>query len=332
MSRTLECSEQGAERALASMLLEIGEMPSCRDLTVASFIEDLYKPWLVGHVRRETREGYESKLDLHVVPKLGAVRLTELEPYVLDLWRDDLLTKLSARSALNVYRAFSTALNRAVRWRFIKSNPLLAVDPPKASMRHLETLSAKEAVAYLNAFEGHVLEPLIVIAIATGLRPCELCALTWADVDLAEREVRVWRGMHQSGGDVWFEDPKSARSHRSPSIDTWAVDRLKELRGLGPLVPDGATPMKPAKIARLYKRQLKKAELRYLPLRDLRHSHGTLMLEAGVDVVRVSRRLGHSTVAITDAYYLRPKRAADQAAADAFGSLLNKASVKADHA
>jgi len=325
LSRTLECSQLGAERELASMMLEIGELPAGRDMTVAAFIDDLYRPWLKGHVRRETREGYESKLALHVIPKLGAVKLAELEPYVLDRWRDDLLAKMSGVSALNVYRAFSVALNRAVRWRFIKSNPLKAVDPPRGAVRDLETLSAKEALGYLGAFSGHVLEPLVVIAIATGLRPCELYALTWSDLDLGASEVRVSRGLHERKGDVWFEEPKSDRSRRVVSLPVWAVEALKPLRGIGPLIPDGGSPMKPTAVSRLYRRCLRATDLRYVPLRDLRHSHATLMLEAGVDVVVVSRRLGHSTLAITDAYYLRPKRAADQAAADAFGALLNRA-------
>jgi integrase len=75
-------------------------------------------------------------------------------------------------------------------------------------------------------------------------------------------------------------------------------------------------------VARLYRKHAQASKLRYVPLRDLRHTHGTLLLEAGVNIVVVSRRLGHSTVAITDKHYLQPKRAADQAAADAFGELL----------
>lgn len=325
MSKTIEGSEVAAERALAAMLIEIGEMPSVHDLSVRSFIDDLYKPWLEGHVRRVTRVGYESKLDLWVLPKLGDVRLADLEPYVLDRWRDDLVAKLSGRSALHVYRAFSTALARAVRWRLIKSNPLAAVDPPRASLRDLDTLTAKEALAYLKAFSGHVLEPIVIVAIATGLRPCELYALQWSDLDLAAAELRVSRGMHERKSEVWYEEPKSVRSKRVVSLPAWAVEALKPLRGLGPLVVDSGAPMRPTAVARVYRKFVASKDLRYVPLRDLRHTHATLLLEAGVDVVVVSRRLGHSTIAITDQHYLRPKRSADQAAADAFGALFDRA-------
>lgn len=330
MSEEVHGSEADAERVLAQMLLSIGELPSGRALTVKAYLDDLYLPWLEGRVRKSTRHGYKLKLEQHVIPKLGDVLLRELEPYVLDRWRDELLTKMSGRSALHVYRAFSTALTRAVKWRFLKSNPLAAVDPPRAKIRDLDTLTAKEALAYLKAFQGHELEAMVIVALATGLRCCELYALTWADLDLGEATVSVHRGLHQRKSEVWFEPPKSDRSHRLVSLPGWAVEALKPLRGIGPLaVADGAH-MTPTAIARAYRRQALAAKLRYLPMRDLRHTHATLMLEAGVDVVVVSRRLGHSTVAITDQHYLRPKRSADQAAADAFGNLMASAGGKSD--
>lgn len=328
MSEDVHGTDVDAERVLARMLLEIGRMPAGGNLTVRDFIDDLYKPWLVDHVRRSTRAGYESKLDGHVLPRLGDVPLRELEPYVLDRWRDDLMSKLSGRSALHVYRVLATALNRAVKWRLIAANPLDAVDPPRAKVREIDTLTADEARAYLAAFEGHALGPLVTIGIATGLRPCELAALTWADVDLGAATVTVSRGLHERKGEVWFEDPKSERSRRIVSLPDWAVAALRPRRGLGPISAHQGTHMPPTMISRLYRAQVAAAGLRYLPLRDLRHTHATLMLEAGVDVVVVSRRLGHSTIAITDAHYLRPKRSADRAAADAFGAMLAAAGDK----
>lgn len=322
MSETVHGTDTDAERALARMLLDIGQMPAGKAMTVRDFINDLYKPWLPGRVRKETAAGYESKLDNHVLPKLGDIQLTELQPYVLDRWRDDLLTKMSGQSAKHVYRVLSTALNRAVKWRLIATNPMLAVDPPKAEMRDLDTLDKSEAVDYLGAFRGHILEPMVALAIATGLRPCELYALTWADIDLTGSTLVVRRGLHERSGEVWFEQPKSERSNREVSLPAWVVEQLKPLRGLGPLVVEDGTHMRPTAVARAYRKHIAAKKLRYVPMRDLRHTHATLMLEAGVDVVAVSRRLGHSTVAITDKHYLRPKRSVDQAAADAFSELL----------
>lgn len=332
MSRNVHGNEVDAERALAQMLIEIGRLPSGRNMTLRDFLENLYYPALHARVRKETRLGYESKLNKWVIPQLGHLSLGDLEPYVLDRWRDQLLTKLSGRSALHVYRALATALNRAVKWRLTASNPLDAVDAPRASVRDLTTLSADESVAYLRAFTGHKLEPLVVIAIATGLRPCELAGLDWSHIDLSAGEVHVERGLHERKSETWFEEPKSTRSRRVVSLPAWSVEALKPLRGIGALVIEDGERMRPTAIARHYRRHVNASKLRYVPLRDLRHTHATLMLEAGVDVVVVSRRLGHSTIAITDAHYLRPRRSADQKAADAFGQMLASKGVSGGQA
>lgn len=324
LSEYVHGTDIDAERVLARMLLEIGHMPSGKAITVSEYLNDVYMPALPARVRRKTRQGYESKLNTHVIPRLGHIKLTQLEPYTLDRWRDDLLTKMSGRSALNVYRVLSIALNKAVRWRLISSNPLDAVDPPRAAVRPVETLTADETVKYLKAFSGHALEALVAVQIATGIRPCETTGLKWSDINLQECTLQVRRGLHEHKSETWFEPPKSDRSHREISLPQWAVDVLKPLRALGPLaVGDGIEQhMRPTEVARRYRKHVAAKKLRYLPMRDLRHTHATLMLEAGVDVVVVSRRLGHSTISITDQYYLRPKQSADRAAADAFGQLL----------
>lgn len=322
MSCEIHGNQADAERALARMLLAIGKVPAGKSLTVSEYLSNLYVPSLDARVRKSTRYGYVQKLDRHVVPRLGSIVLTDLEPYVLDAWRDDLVAHMSGRSALHVYRVFATALNRAVKWRLILANPLDAVDPPKAQDRDIETLSASEAVAYLQAFDGHLLAPIVILALGAGLRPCELYGLRWSDIDLGAGTVRVDRGLHQRKADVWVEPPKSARSHRVVSLPAWVIQALRPYRGIGAIVSDDHGAVVPNVVARLYARHVRSLGLRYLPLRDLRHTHATLLLQAGVDVVVVSRRLGHSSVAITDRHYLRPKRSSDQAAADKLDEFL----------
>lgn len=324
MSETVHGSEADAERALARMLLDIGKMASGGNMTLGQYLEDLYIPRMKKQVRRSTAVGYESKLRQHVIPKIGQVTLSDLNAWTLEGWRDDLLDKMSGQSALHVFRVLSRALTKAVAWHRLEVNPMKSVEAPRARLRDFDTLGADEAVKYLKAFTGHILEPVVGIAVATGLRPCELYALAWLDIDLKAGEVTVKRGLHERKSESWFEPPKSERSHRTVSLPGWAVELLKPLRGIGPLVPgDGAEGhARPTEISRMYRKHAQAKKLRYVPLRDLRHTHATLMLEAGVDVVVVSRRLGHSNVTITDKHYLRPKRSSDQAAADKFGQLL----------
>ena len=75
--------------------------------------------------------------------------------------------------------------------------------------------------------------------------------------------------------------------------------------------------MPPWRITLEYGRRVSEAKLRKVPLKNLRHTHACLLLDAGVDLYTVSRRLGHSTVAVTESHYVKPSEAADKAAAAA---------------
>ena len=77
----------------------------------------------------------------------------------------------------------------------------------------------------------------------------------------------------------------------------------------------------PWRISRAYNLRVTEAKLRRVQLKQLRHTHACLMLDAGVDLYTVSRRLGHSAVSVTEHFYVTPGETADRAAADAFGDL-----------
>lgn len=327
MTRVIRGTERDAEAMLAQLLLEAGKTPET-EVTVKQYLEQMYLPHAESRVRARSYDGYKSKLEFHVIPVLGAIPLAELTPFQLDKWMDGV--KGSDRSRLHVYRVFCTALNLAVRWRLIDHNPIHAITPPKVERQQPQTLSAKEAQAYLAAFKGHVIEPIVVLALACGLRRSELAALQWHDIDFANKSVSITKGHHDRGGKVLVEKTKSVTSNRIVALPDWAVAILEPMRALGPLVIEDGKAMRPRRISDLYLEHVNAKELRYLPLKNLRHTHATLMLEAGVDLYTVSRRLGHSTTAVTQMHYVKPSQDADKAAADAFSRLLQPVPSPAD--
>jgi len=184
-----------------------------------------------------------------------------------------------------------------------------------------EVLTAKEANQYLDAFQGHVLEPIVVLALGAGLRRSELAGLQWGDFDFEKGTVTISRGHHDRAGGVIVEPPKSTTSNRVVALPAWAVDVLEPMRGLGPVVVEDGKAMRPRRISDLYLERIQEKDLRKISLKNLRHTHATLMIEAGVDLFTVSRRLGHSTVAVTQMHYVKPSQEADRQAADVFGGL-----------
>lgn len=319
--RTIYGTRRDAERLKARLLLEIGTVPDASSLTLSAYLTDMWYPALErrrvqGKIRRMTIDGYRSKITRHVTPHLGGLKLAKLDPYTLDRWLGALAQSgVSPHTAHHAYRVLHTALQQAVRWRLLASSPLAGVEVPTVPTRDGAVLSADEANAMLDAFRGHELEPIVVIALGAGLRRSELAALTWADVDFAAGTVKVWRGLHQRKGETWYESPKTKRSTRTISLPGWALALLKPLRALGPLVVEDGAPMNPDHISDRFRAHAQASPgVKDIPLRDLRHSHATIALASGVDVAVVSRRLGHSNLTTTDRY-LRPGRAADEDAA-----------------
>lgn len=325
---TVHGDEGAATIALAKLMLEAGRLPES-DLTVRRYLLDMYIPHVEGRLRKLTVDGYRSKIEHHILDELGDTCMRELTPYALDLWIDGV--KGSERSRLHAYRVLNAALNVAVRWRLIEANPLRAVEVPRVQpQRKPDVLTTEEAAAYMDAFAGHPLEPIVVVAIAAGLRRSELAGLRWSDLTFwtevgadgatVERgEVAVRRGLHTRHGMLLEERPKSVTSNRVVALPEWAVVTLKPLRALGPLVVEDGLPMNPWRITLEYRRHVTAEKLRFVQLKQLRHSHACLMLDAGVDLYTVSRRLGHSTVGVTENFYVKPSGRADREAADALG-------------
>lgn len=308
--------ERTASIALAKLMLEAGRLPES-DVTIRQYLLEMYLPHVAGRLRAKTVDGYRSKIENHVLDELGDICLRELTPYALDRWIDGV--KGSERTRLHAYRVLNAALNVAVRWRLIDANPLRAIEVPTVrAPRKPDVLTAKEAAAYLKAFAGHRLEPVVVLALGAGLRRSEIAGLRWSDIDFEDGSVRITRGLHDHKGEVIEEPPKSVTSLREVALPSWAIEILKPLRRPGPLVlDDDQAVMRPRRITEEYGKHVRAAKLRAVQLKNLRHTHACLLLDAGVDLYTVSRRLGHSTVVVTEQHYVKPSGQADRAAAGA---------------
>ena len=321
ISRTVRGSRHDAESAMSRLLLEASNAPRDTSLTLAEYLDSMWLPWVKEQVRERTYAGYASEVELYLRDSLGRIRLDRLDPYRLDRWLVALPSHLSPNTKLHAYRTLHNALARAVKWRMIPSNPLASVDAPKLESKAPDVLTAKECAEYVRLFRGEPVEPFVLLAIGAGLRRSELAALGWGDLDVKAGTVTVSAGLHQRAGRVFREPPKTDKSARVVHLPSWCASRLKELRGVGPLAP-----MTPGAITSAYRKKLLDSKLRYVPLKNLRHTHLTQLVESGVPIYDVSRRAGHSNTVITQATYLNPDAAnRDEQAARALDHLVPSA-------
>jgi integrase len=126
-------------------------------------------------------------------------------------------SKVSARTIGFSRTVLRAALNQAKRWGLVVENAAAMVDPPRHVSKPIQPLMLEQARALLEAAKGDVLEPVVSIGAAIGLRIGEVMGLSRTDVDLADGTVVVRKAM----------EPQRRR-HRSPQVCEKSATRLSE--------------------------------------------------------------------------------------------------------
>ncbi len=284
--------------------------------TVARFLAD----WLASvksSVRLRTFEKYESTVNKHIVPQFGRVKLEKLGPQDVQALLDaKLAAGLHPRTVTGIRIVLCYALNQAMRWELLSRNVAALVKGPKIPRREMKVWTEDQARKFIECCDGEPLGALYVIALYTGLRRGELCALRWSDVDLDTRVATVRRSLQRTrAAGLIFEEPKTEKARRSISLAPAVISALRAHRkrqaearlAAGPLWQDNGlifptgigTPLDPRGLGIDYDRMIEKSELPRIRLHDLRHTFATIGLGQGVHPKVMSDMLGHSKVSLT---------------------------------
>ena len=299
--------------------------------TVAQFAERWLRDWAAINISNETYQGYEHILRKHVCSRVGRIPIQKLRAADLQA----IYAAMSGhadRTRLHVHRVVHRMLRHATQWGVVTTNVATMVDAPRVKAKEIETLSTAQIQAVLETLRGRSLYPITVVALGTGLRRGELLALRWQDVDLDGAMLRVERALEQTKrGGLVFKAPKTTYGRRMVSLPPstladlrahWKAQQEQRLSlGMGKAPPealvfaawDGST-RSPNALTKEWSVAMKRAGLK-VTLHSLRHTHASTLITAGLDVLTVSRRLGHGSAAITLGIYGHLFKPDDRAAA-----------------
>ena len=194
------------------------------------------------------------------------------------------------------------------------------IEPKEKKPKYLSRFELQRLLSVLDLGDDVSWDWLVLFVAKTGLRLSEALAVTPADFDLMRQCVRVRRSWDYKGGGG-FAPVKCPSSVRSVEMDWQLTAQMAALvRGMDedvPLfVPDGrrvyASTIN-ANLARL----CRKAGVSVITMHGLRHTHASVLFASGVSVASVSRRLGHSSVAVTEKVYVHLIRELEQGDVDA---------------
>ena len=315
-----------AQQKLRELLtsLDKGMPVDTSKLTLGEFLRMWLQDYVAIKTAASTADGYRIIVECHLIPALGHVPLSKLQPADLQAYykkalaegRRDRKGGLSARTVHHHHRILSEALKHAVKWQLVHRNVADAVDPPKPGRYEAVSLSPEEVDQLLCSAQAHGAPyyELIYTAIYTGMRRGELLGLRWRDVDLDMAILSVVRTLQRVQGEFILKEPKTARGRRDIALTPDLAILLRgfranceEQRRLLDLPIDDTdlvfahydgSPLDPGTVSHISKKIVKKAGLESR-LHDNRHAFATLMMSFGVNPKVVSEMLGHSTIATT---------------------------------
>ncbi|MBQ9002182.1 MAG: site-specific integrase [Eggerthellaceae bacterium] len=271
-------------------------------------------------VRPNTMEGYLSAIKCHLMPKWQGREMESIGSDELQEWLDGFELPGAADNAWKTFRQVYRWWLRAYRVRIYDETQ--GVEPPTAPRRKPNALTARQANEAMRDMRGQGFEACALVQLSCGLRPCEAVALTWADVNLSTGEVSVTKGLHEAFGEVYESPTKTEKSTRTVVLPRYAVDRLRELRRAGGARrSDRLCPSAPSKYRRQVRSWFAKRGLK-MCAQWLRHTFGTLSLQAGTPIETVALMLGHEGISTAYEHYLVGNSAIMRDAQRAFGRLI----------
>jgi integrase len=279
-------------KTLREAKLEIGRLraektseksgPIGRDLTFAEFGQEFLEVYSKPNKRSWRR-------DVLSVNSLSSFfqgqTLRRLSAQDVERFKARRSTEVSAATTNRELACLRTLLNKAVEWGRLEQNPASRVKKLREAPPRERVLSAEEASRLIDKAAPH-LKTILIVLLNTGMRRGEALGLRWENVDLDKGFIHIC-------------DSKNGKSRNVPmnAVVLAALHELKDSKTGDGFVFGGVKEIK-----RSFRTACKRANIMGLRIQDLRHTCASRLVQLGVDLVTVSKLLGHSSITMTMRY------------------------------
>ena len=321
---------------------------SQRNLKLADFVP-MYLEVKKGSLSPRIHVEYEKTLNKVIIPALGHIKLSELRPAHVQAFVNQLQgdvrrkkdgsldadnTKISPATIRRKLTVLQSVLTQAVKLGLISQNPADSkrLTLPKVTAPKIEIFSKQAAVKMLECLEDEPLQfqVLIQLAIMSGCRAGELCALKFSDFDYETCKMTVERSAYKiTGQPIAIKPPKdyevrtiTLNPHCIELVKLLQAEKRREAQRLGTYWKGGewlftqadGEIMHPHTPTAKFRKFLSKHNLPHKKFHSLRHSSATLLLYGGANIKTVQQRLGHADIVTTNKYLHAVQEADEQAA------------------
>ena len=339
-TKTVRANRAEAERELAAMVDTVGRGPGIAARTpVRVMLEDWFAVASTGWAPTTIRQT-RSVLDSYLYPHLGHLAVADVTAATIDAVYATLRRSggvrqqpLSSGTLARVHVVLRAAFAQAMRWGWIWDNPAERTHRIVTTPAELHPPTPDE----LRCLFEHVAERdrafhlFLHLAAYTGARRAQLLALRWHNIRFDSYRISFCAGWVEGPNGPVLTTTKTKRSH-VVDLDSDSFALLADYADTMSTTPEGflfsddggTTAWKPNRATKTFLRHRRAAGLRAFRLHDLRHFMATEMLEAGVPIATVSRRLDHRRVSTTLDKYAHAVPGGDARACATLRTIMNR--------
>ncbi|MFJ4228402.1 tyrosine-type recombinase/integrase [Paenarthrobacter nicotinovorans] len=325
LKRLLDANGQSFEIAQQALLDNSKRVPTVADV-IQEHIDLLVRP------SSGTVKTYQTMLDLHVKLVIGHVPVDKLDYRMIAYWVKSMVAKgRSPKTIKNVHGLISASMNTAEMLGYINRNPCRGVQLPSVEKAEDEMMFLTHAeFGLIMEGMGERYRDFTNFLVMTGTRFGEATALTVADIDLLGKPAtaRINKAWKRDGRNQFYIGPtKTGAGKRTIGLNPALVDLLITLVAGRPskdllfCTPKGERIVHKLYWHHYWVPAVKAAQLHGLRkeprIHDLRHTHASWLIQDGVPIFTVSRRLGHASIKTTEQVYGHLMPEALQVGADA---------------
>lgn len=295
------------------------------DILFSNFIEN-YLEDMDSRLKPTTMDNKRYIIEKKLLPYFGKLKVKDITSITIRKWQNEMMAyrdengKPYSKTYLKtINNQLSAMLNYAVKHYKLPSNPCrIAGSMGKSRADEMNIWTKEQFDKFIVTFRKPATRLAFDILFYTGIRIGELLALTPADI-LPEKRIDINKNFARSRGTDLFLEPKTEKSYRSISIPDFLYKEIQQyISSLYDIQPkDRIFYFTKSNLEHEIKRGAARANLPAIRVHDLRHSHASMLIDMGFDILEISRRLGHESTQTTwDTYgHLYPnsdKRLADE--------------------
>ena len=301
---------------------------------------------LANVIKAKTFAEYEQVTNSVLLPQFGSISLNKLDTNTIDAFLQDKTTAGYAPKTVKKYKtvlhnifgqAFKEGIiNRnpvdycmAIRQKQVNRN-IIAKEDISRILAEAKAISDKEKKFGRSYGQSFFCYPILMTAYHTGMRIGEIFALRWDNIDLDNRIIHVKENISEAKdekgrGHIIQDTPKTVNSVRDIDISETLCKVLSEIRifaspnnGIVFSTKSG-TYIAPTNFARVWRKLLKNIGMQgKYKIHEFRHTHATMLIAKGINIVSVSKRLGHASTQTTLNVYAHPMKSDGRLMAEIF--------------